>query len=203
MMAGLDYTRLSLDEIGTALEDVTRQAHATFGGFDTQQLNWRPDLTQWSVGQCVQHLLTANVQIRRAAEGALDPTHVHTIWERLPILPRVAGRLLIRSQAPESPRKFTAPPAAQPASDVPADIVQRFGEHHRQDVVWVRALNDRDAARTIMTSPFVKFATYSLLDGLRLMVAHDHRHLEQARRVTQVTGFPGRRAGDRLSRGQT
>ena len=41
-----------------------------------------------------------------------------------------------------------------------------------------------------MTSPFVGFITYSVLDGARLMLAHDHRHIEQARRVTQAPGFP-------------
>jgi len=44
-----------------------------------------------------------------------------------------------------------------------------------------------------MVSPFVRFITYSVLDGCRLMAAHDRRHFEQARRVTQTAGFP--RAG--------
>ena len=34
-----------------------------------------------------------------------------------------------------------------------------------------------------MTSPFVHFITCRVLDGWRLMVAHNRRHFEQARRV--------------------
>jgi hypothetical protein len=41
-----------------------------------------------------------------------------------------------------------------------------------------------------MTSPFVRFITYSVLDGWRLAVAHDRRHFEQARRVTLMPEFP-------------
>jgi hypothetical protein len=41
-----------------------------------------------------------------------------------------------------------------------------------------------------MTSPFIKVITYSVLDGWRLVFAHDRRHLEQARRVTLSPGFP-------------
>jgi hypothetical protein len=41
-----------------------------------------------------------------------------------------------------------------------------------------------------MVSPFVRFITYSVLDGCRLMAAHDRRHFEQARRVTEAAGFP-------------
>jgi hypothetical protein len=32
--------------------------------------------------------------------------------------------------------------------------------------------------------------TYSVLDGCRLIVTHERRHFEQARRVTQASGFP-------------
>jgi hypothetical protein len=57
-------------------------------------------------------------------------------------------------------------------------------------VSWVQSLDERAATTTIMTSPFLKAITYSVLDGCRLIVAHDHRHFEQARRVMQSPGFP-------------
>ena len=41
-----------------------------------------------------------------------------------------------------------------------------------------------------MTSPFARIITYSVLDGWRLMLAHDRRHVEQARRVVQSPEFP-------------
>jgi hypothetical protein len=130
--------------------------------------------------------------MRRAAEEALNPASARTVWQRLPVLPGVFGRLLIRSQAPTTTRKFTAASDAQPASsDIAPDILQRFIEQHREAVRWVQSLDERAAATTIMTSPFVKVITYSVLDGCRLIVAHDHRHVEQARRVMQSPGFPG------------
>jgi hypothetical protein len=54
----------------------------------------------------------------------------------------------------------------------------------------VRALEGSDVTRIVMVSPFVAFITYSVLDGCRLLVAHERRHLEQARRVTQEPTFP-------------
>ena len=42
-----------------------------------------------------------------------------------------------------------------------------------------------------MASPFVGIVTYSVLDGWRLMVAHERRHVQQARRVMATPGFPG------------
>ena len=41
-----------------------------------------------------------------------------------------------------------------------------------------------------MTSPFIKVVTYSVLDGWRLVFAHERRHFEQARAVSLSPGFP-------------
>ena len=186
----MDYTTLSLAEVRTGLDDMARETQVTFGGFDARQLNWRPDPARWSVAQCFEHLLTTNRLMFGAAEDALNETRPRTLWQRLPVLPGLLGRMLIRSQAPSAARRFTAPSKAQPAtSDIATDIIQRVVEQHRDAVAWVQALDERDAARAIMTSPFIRVVTYSVLDCWRLVLAHDRRHFEQARRVTQSPGF--------------
>jgi hypothetical protein len=187
----MDYTTLSLAEVKTGLEDIAREVQETFGELDARQLNWRPDATQWSVGQCLDHLVMLDYLMFRAAGDALNGAQVPTIWHRVPGWPRLMGRLLIRSLSPDARRKQRAPARSRPAtSDVAADIVQRFAEQHRDTAAWVHGVNEREAARVIMTSPFSRFVAYSVLDGCRLVVAHDRRHFEQARRVTQLPGFP-------------
>jgi hypothetical protein len=185
----MDYTKLTLREIESALSDVVRDTEATFGGLDARQLNWRPDAQQWSVAQCFDHLLTANRLMFDAAEEALTGAAPPTIWQRLPILPSLFGRALIRSQAPDSARKYKAPSKAQPSvSDVAPDIIGRFVHQQREAA---RAVPGQDeATRVVMTSPFVRVITYSVLDGWRLVVAHNHRHLHQAKRVLAARGFP-------------
>lgn len=193
----VDYPTLSLTEVRTGLDGLTQETRATFGGFAVAQLNWRPDATRWSVAQCFEHLLTADRLMFQAAEAGLNKARPRTIWERLPFLPGVLGRMLIRSQTPGGARKFKAPPKAQPASsDIAADIIQRFVAQHSEVLAWLQALDERDAARAVMTSPFLKFITYSVLDGWRLMLAHDRRHFEQARRVTLSQGFPNEPGSD-------
>ena len=100
-----------------------------------------------------------------------------------------AGRLLIRSLAPEARRKLAAPAAAQPASDISADVVRRFVEQHGQLVAWVNALDEEHAARVITTSPYIDVVTYSVLDACRILIAHDRRHFEQARQAMASPGF--------------
>ena len=187
----MDYASLSLAEVKAGLGALAGETQATFGGLDPRQLNWRPDAVRWSIAQCFEHLLTANRLMFRAAEDALNDARPRTLWQRLPVLPGVLGRTLIRSQAPGTVRKFTAPSKAQPAtSDIARDIIQRFIEQHRDALTGAHALDERDAARAIMTSPFIRVVTYSVLDGWRLVLAHDRRHFEQARGVMLSAGFP-------------
>ena len=189
----IDYAALSLSDVGLGLEAVTQDAQATFGACDVRQLNWRPDPARWSVAQCFEHLLTANGLMFRAAEEALSGTAPRTVWQRMPVMPRVVGRLLVRSQAPGATRKFKAPSKALPgASDIAADVVERFIAQQRDAVQQIQSLDEGHASRAIMTSPFVKVITYSVLDGWRLVLAHDRRHVEQARAVMLSPGFPPR-----------
>src|ERR671913_549501 len=95
---------------------------------------------------------TGLADIAREAEGtfgALNPAHPERVGQRLPVLPGVMGRIMVRSQAPETTRKFKAPtPSRQSTSDIGADVIQRFVEQHRDAVVRVAALDEDRAART-------------------------------------------------------
>ena len=187
----IDYTALSLDGVVAEIDAMSRDAQAAFGGLEGRQLNWRPDADKWSVAQCLDHLLNANREMFQALDAAVEPAGRRTIWQRLPLLPGLFGRLMVQSQTPGSGRTFTAPRKAHPASsDIDAGIVARFIAQQREAAARIRGLDGGDAARIVMVSPFVRFITYSVLDGCRLVAAHERRHLEQARRVTEAPGFP-------------
>ena len=180
------YTTLSLAEVIAEVDDIADVAVASFGGLDTRRLNWKPDEQRWSVAQCLEHLLTGNVLLIRSARDALT-NPPHSVWQRMPLLPVVFGQMLIRSQAPNTRGKFKAPAKAQPSrSEIPADIVDRFVAQHRDAATWIRTVDEHKAATAIMVSPFVRVVTYSVLDAFRLLVAHDRRHLLQARRVLSL-----------------
>ena len=187
----MDYTSLSLADIEAEFSAISRDTGALFGHLDERQLNWRPDATRWSVAQCFDHLLNANREMLQAADAALGSSSPRTVWQRLPVLPGIFGRIMIRSQMPGSKRKFTAPPKAVPtASAIDPRIIERFVTHQHETAARVRTLDERDLAHTIMISPFASFISYSVLDGYRLIVTHERRHFEQARRVTEEPAFP-------------
>jgi hypothetical protein len=188
--ASIDYAALPLSSVSHALYDVVRDTQSTFGRLTDPQLNWRPDARQWSVAQCFEHLLTTNdLMLRDANEALRNPGR--SVWQRMPLLPAFLGRTLVRSQSPSATRKFRTTAAGQPStSSISVDILRRFADQARDAAVWMESLDEGAATRTNMVSPFMRIIAYSVLDGCRLMVAHDRRHFEQARRVMATPGFP-------------
>jgi hypothetical protein len=125
-----------------------------------------------------------------AIHKACDLRGRRTMWQRLPVVPGIFGRLLIKSQAPTASRKFTAPPMAAPGiSDIDTQVIDRFIDVQEKILQAIRNPNTHDLARTIMVSPFIAFITYSVLDGVRLIAAHERRHYEQACRVLQAGSY--------------
>ena len=49
---------------------------------------------------------------------------------------------------------------------------------------------DLDWDKAKITSPFMRLMTYSVRDGLSIVVEHEKRHFRQAVRVTETEGFP-------------
>jgi hypothetical protein len=185
------YTTLSLADVAAELSVIALDAESVFGRLDEHQLNWRPDAASWSVAQCFDHLLNANHEMFQAIDAATDGSSPPTVWQRLPVLPRVFGSMLIKSQMPETRRKSRAPRKTEPsASGIDPRIIERFVAYQHEAAARVRSLDARDVGRIIMASPFVSFVSYSVLDGCRIIVTHERRHFEQARRVTQEPGFP-------------
>lgn len=187
------------DELPGLLEDahsVAADADKSLGHLTAEQLNWKPSASEWSVAQCLEHLIVSNVGFFPIVEKIVRGEHNPSLKERLPLLPRFFGSMVLRVVQPESQRKFKAGAKYEPSrSEIGADIVARFLTHQQEVIEHISMAKDVDLRKTIITSPIASFATYSLLDGYKIIVAHERRHLAQAKRVTEREGFPKTGAG--------
>jgi hypothetical protein len=180
-LSGLIYT-------ANAITDETRVG---FGGLTARQLNWKPGADQWSVAQCFDHLVTTNGAYIPIFEKVLSGEKKNTFWERAPWLPALWGKALIKAVDPESKRKLKAPKVFHPSSgSVDWAVIRRFIDQQNQVIGYIKATEDLDAEKIIISSPVTNLVTYSLMDAYRIIITHEKRHLLQAKRVSETDGFP-------------
>ncbi len=182
---------MSLPELLDEADAVTRDVQATFGSLTAEQLNWKPSPDSWSVAQCLDHLIASNKEMLSVFDPVINGSKRTSFVERLPFLPGLMGRMLIKYVAPQGTQKLKAPAAAVPSSSkLDPQIVNQFVSLQQEVGRKIKAVENLNPEQVIITSPFAGIITYSLLDACRIIVAHERRHFEQARRVMAMEGFP-------------
>lgn len=186
----MNYQTADLPTLIAAVNKVAADTKSTFGQMSPPQLNWKPSAERWSVAQCFDHLLTSTNGYFPIIDGVIAGKK-QTLWQRMPGLPGLAGKLLIKYLDPASTRKIKAPKRFEPAeSDVSASVINDFVEQQKTIVEKMTATKNLELEKIVITSPAASAITYSLMDAFRIIVVHEHRHFQQAQRVTQETAFP-------------
>ena len=181
---------MDLPAVIDAANNVANEARSTFGHLTPSQLNWKPSAERWSVAQCFDHLLTSNKGYLPIIDNVLAG-YKRTFWQSMPVLPGLMGKLLVKSMDPASTRKVKAPKRFQPAqSEISASVINDFVAQQKQMIDKMKATEHLDLEKIVITSPAVAAVTYSLMDAYRIIVVHEHRHFQQAKRVTEETSFP-------------
>lgn len=166
-------------------------AQVVFGPLSSAQLNWKPAADQWSIAQCLDHLLATSGPYLQIIEEVRNGTRKQTLWQSIPILPGLFGKLLINAVSPDTARKLRAPAKFQPAtSNLDPGIVTKFVDAQKRLAQQMVTVEKLDLNRIIVSSPVASFVTYSLLDAYKVLANHAERHLQQARRVLNSSEFP-------------
>ena len=186
----MDFRTADLPAVINAANNVASEARTTFGHLTPSQLNWKPSAERWSVAQCFDHLLTSNKGYLPIIDNVLAG-YKRTFWQSMPVLPGLMGKLLVKSMDPASTRKVKAPKRFQPAqSDIRGSVINDFIDLQKQLVDKMKATEHLELEKIVITSPVAGVVVYSLMDAYRLIVVHEQRHLQQAKRVIEETGFP-------------
>ncbi len=174
---------------GRLVADETTRA---FGRLSAQQVNWTPSQGEWSIGQCFDHLIISNRPYFQIIEEILKGRQRRRAWEHLPLLPRFFGKLLINTLRPDSGRKAKARRAFYPSrSHIAPGIIATFLEQQDRLLRLMEATREFDLDGVTITSPVIRFVTYSLMDAYRIIVVHEQNHFVQATRMIESPGFPG------------
>jgi hypothetical protein len=167
------------------------QMRAAFGKLSVDQLNWKPSAETWSIGECIDHLITTNRTYFAQLEAIARGDKYVSFWEKLPLFHGMWGRMLIKATTAEVAKKGNSPAAFKPTrSTVPATIVEEFCSQQADLIAKVKKTDQVDHETMIISSPAASFITYSLHDGLVIVFQHEERHFRQALAVMARPEFP-------------
>ncbi|MEZ5427517.1 MAG: DinB family protein [Pyrinomonadaceae bacterium] len=165
------------------IADEVREA---FGDLSPEELNWKPTAESWSVGQCFDHLIITNGLYAANIEKVADGTFRANGFSKIPFLADFVGRMLKKAVSPDSVKKVKTFPIFEPAaSDITKTIIGDFIAHQEKMISLMEAVKDRDIRRIKIPTPVSQAVNIRLSDAFEVMLLHERRHFNQARRVLE------------------
>lgn len=156
-----------------------------------EQFNWSPGDGRWSVGQCFDHLNVSNRLWLPMIAVATSDGRRRGLLHDGPYSYGFLSRMFLRLVEPPAKLKVGAPRGFHPADGLQRQAVMReFDAIHEQLGTLIRSANGLDLARIRCPSAFSRHVRYNLGMSFWILMAHDRRHIWQARNVCQAAGFP-------------
>jgi DinB superfamily len=170
-----------LAAIASELADVSTAWKTFFNDLSKEKLWQRPSKGGWSVGECVDHLTTTTRQMVPRLESILPNAPKGSEPYKMDL----KGRLLVWFMEPPYRMKFKAVPSFQPhASD--KDVLAEFLASQDVALDAIGRCNGFDLNHMKFVSPVDERLTYNAYAALKLLPAHQRRHLWQAQQVLKL-----------------
>ncbi len=180
-----------IDEFRKQFEQIAADANALVAPLSDEKFAWQPAPDVWSVSQCLDHLnATARQYLPVMDEGVAEAIR-RGMYGAGPYSYNWIGRLMVYLNQPTTRLRASTPKAFRPEPGRSRrDVMAAFRAYQVQYVDRLHQANGLDLARARVASPVVRWIRMPLGSGFATMLAHERRHLAQARRVLSAEGFP-------------
>jgi hypothetical protein len=177
-------------------EDLKAQARDLTEGLTEAQFNWRPSPDEWSIEECLAHLITTGNSDLKAIEEAIDRGLERGFTASGPFDYGPIDRFYVGMLGPDSRRKLPAPRRFVPLHGQPVTaVLPTFVNLQTKFVLQLERAGGLDLARVKAVAPFPRFLKMSLGMRFALAAGHGRRHIAQARRVWEHVARGSRPAG--------
>ena len=180
-----------MKELVSISEIIAEDFQKTFGGLTGGQLNWKPGEKEWSVAQCVEHLVITNNLYFENIQKVADGNHKNNIYSKIPLIPNLTGLVMKKVLSPEWRPKIKTFEMFKPAkSSVREDILEVFDKNQRRLISLMDATKNLEVRKIKVAEPIGRAVNLRLIDAFEILVVHEKRHFNQAKRVLNLPEFP-------------
>lgn len=178
-------------EFKRQLESVNVEARELLGGLSDAQTSWQPEPGRWSIGQCISHLIVAGRADVPHIERAIKDAHARGVLGTGPFRYNPLERLLTWSMDAPAKIKVRNPKVYTPSLLYSVEDLSRDFFGLQADLLRLLGeANGLHLRRVRVKLPMTNLFRLSLGQEFAIMLAHERRHLAQARRITHSGDFP-------------
>ena len=164
-------------EINEASERARRLVEMT----DGRRFTVRPSPTRWSAAECIAHLSLATESFLPVLRAAIDEARQKSITSDKAPQMDVMGRVLRWLMEPPARTHFkTTAPFVPRAIRAKAEALAEFLSLQKRLLEFLHDARGLDFNRMRLVSPFDRRVKYNLFSAIRIIAAHQRRHLWQA-----------------------
>lgn len=181
---------MSTSNLSAQVEAAAAEARALARGLSDTQFGWRQEPGRWSIGQCLVHLVRTGEPYLAPLDQALNAAPLAAGDPREPAPGRL-GRWTAWSMEPP-PRfrmpaqRMIAPPPQTPRDEVVGAFMALQGDFMER----LQRAAAREIGAVRVQSPLAGWLRMRVGDCLAFLLAHQRRHLWQARQVREDPRFP-------------
>jgi hypothetical protein len=184
-----------LEGFRTEFDAILEDANRLFAAVSDEQFYWSPSPSTWSMAQCIEHLNVTARTYLPCLDSSIASAKKWGVYGTGPFRSGWLGPWFARLLEPPVRRRFKAPPVFQPTpQSAPqrkrADIEAAFRGYQVQFVDRLRQAQGVDLGKARVQSPVSKWIRFPLGSGFAIMLAHERRHLWQARQLTLRPEWP-------------
>jgi hypothetical protein len=166
------------------LDTLTAEFIEDFGSLSPTELNWKMHPDTWSIGQNIEHLIIINESYFPTLDSLRADSQKLPFIAKFGFIVNSLGKAILKASGPERRKKMKTFPMWSPSkNEFSGDILKRFQK--QQEVLKSHIENSGDLIDKgiVISSPANKMIVYKLETAFDIIVAHEKRHLEQAREV--------------------
>lgn len=146
-------------------------------------LQKRPSAQRWSIAEVLDHIILLNESYYPTFRAILDGVHRPPWHGRLPLLPRLFGKMLLKAVQVSNSKKVKTFRQWEPSGEPGTNILDRFLQHQDELKGWYQNLLPYAGQGIVLASPADRRIVYSLDSTLELLLSHEARHIDQVKEV--------------------
>ncbi len=155
------------------------------------QFQWPPEPGSWSIAQCIEHLDRSIAVYLPVLDHAIEKARAQGVTGTGPFRYGALGRLMLWSMEPSARLKVkTFTPLVPTVAESKADTLAAYFARHRDIERRMTESSGLDWKRVRLQSPLVKWMKFELGVLFWFIMAHERRHVWQAKQVRSHPAFP-------------